>query len=482
MRRVHLRIGGGYARFLTGLNVRSTAITTDSPIRSAEHLQHTPQKTTKLTQLKAFFVPLRHLYSRCVQRIAPSTTMASSAKPVIIIGAGVVGLTLAHGLKKANIPFEIYERDAHIDARPHGWAITLHWVLPFLRQLLDEPTLAAVDDVQVDPEVGRNDKGNFLFLNLETLETKFRIPPNERRRVNREKLRKALLQGVAESVRWGKRLSDVQPLADDDSVRAVFDDGTSADGRMLVGAEGSNSRTRKFLVPDGYRNHPLPVRMVGAAIDISPEEVKPLREIDPLLFQGCHPQTGNFLWVSMLETPETNKSAGTANEHYRIQVITSWLVKDASADEVPPTDVACVAEMKRRAAEFNPVLRNVVNSIPPSAAILTIAPQDWPCQPWDNRGGRVTLVGDAAHAMTMYRGEAGNHGILDAYHLYMAIREIYTGEKTMQVAVDEYEAEMTERSAAAVLLSRQACLDAHDFHGLNENSAVLKKRAIRMPS
>ncbi|KND92092.1 Tetracycline resistance protein from transposon [Tolypocladium ophioglossoides CBS 100239] len=406
--------------------------------------------------------------------------MASSAKPVIISGAGVVGLSLAHGLKKANIPFEIYERDAHIDARPHGWAITLHWALPFLRKLLDEPTLAAIDDVQVDPEVGRNDNGNFLFLNLDTLETKFRIPPNERRRVNREKLRKALLQGVAEHVHWGRRLLDVQLPEDGEGVRAVFDDGTSAEGSVLVGAEGSNSRTRKFLVPDGYHNYQLPVRLIGAALDLSPEEVKPLREIDPLLFQGCHPETGNFLWVSMLETPETNKSAGTANEHYRIQVIVSWLVKDASTDEVPPTDVARVAGMKRRAAEFHPLLRNVVDSIPPSSAVMEIALQDWPCQPWDNRGGRVTLVGDAAHAMTMYRGEAANHGILDAYRLNAAIQEMYAGEKTRQQAVDEYEAEMRERSAGAVLLSRQACLDAHDFHGLNENSAVLKRRAIQI--
>ncbi|KJZ77298.1 hypothetical protein HIM_03619 [Hirsutella minnesotensis 3608] len=404
-------------------------------------------------------------------------------QPVIICGAGVIGLTLAHGLKKANIPFEIYERDAHIDARAHGWAITLHWALPYLRQLLDEETLEAVDAVQVDPEIGRNDNGNFLFLNLETLETKFRIPPNERRRVNREKLRKALLHGVADHVHWGKRLTSVELLAagsGGESVKAVFQDGSTAQGRLLVGAEGSSSRTREFLLPESHKNYQLPVRLIGVAIDLKPDEAKPLLSIDPLLFQGCHPKTGHFLWVSLLETPETNGSRGTPDEHYRLQVNISWLVKDTTADRVPPTDADRVAEMKRRADGFHPTLRAVVESIPPSSAVMEIGMHDWPCQPWDNCEGRVTLVGDAAHAMTMYRGEAANHGILDAFYLSRALDLVYRGEQAQKKAIDDYEAEMTQRASPAVLLSRQACLDAHDFEGLNEQSAVLRRRAIEI--
>ncbi|OAQ66157.1 FAD dependent oxidoreductase [Pochonia chlamydosporia 170] len=408
--------------------------------------------------------------------------MSSITRPVIIIGAGVVGLTLAHGLKKANIPFEIYERDEHIDARPHGWAITIHWALPFLVELLDEATIDAVENVQVDPEVGRNDNGNFLFINLETLDSKFRIPPNKRRRVNREKLRKALLQGVANHVHWGKRLSNIE-LGDgnDGMVQAHFTDGSSAQGSIVVGAEGTNSQTRKFLVPENYRNHQLPVRFIGAAVDMTPEQVKPLRDIDPLLFQGCHPVTGHFLWISMMESPEVNGTKGTDHERYRVQVITSWMVK-SEKDEVPPSDVERIAEMKRRAIGFHPLLRQAVDCIPDSAPVLEIALQDWPCFNWDNRDGRVTLVGDAAHAMTMYRGEAANHGMLDAFNLVQEIKKAHSGDASLKAAVDEYEDEMRDRTGGedgAVMLSRQACLDAHDFHGLNEKSAVLRRRAIK---
>jgi 2-polyprenyl-6-methoxyphenol hydroxylase-like FAD-dependent oxidoreductase len=78
----------------------------------------------------------------------------------------------------------------------------------------------------------------------------------------------------------------------------------------------------------------------------------------------------------------------------------------------------------------------------------------------------------------MYRGEAANHGILDAYRLSKALEAVYHQGKDLKQAIDEYEMELRERTNVAVLLSRQACLDAHDWDGLNENSAVLKKRAI----
>lgn len=351
-------------------------------------------------------------------------------------------------------------------------------MLRYLGEIVDEETLAGIDGVQVDPEVGRNDTGNFMFINLKTQETKFRIPPNVRRRVNREKLRKVLLKGVAEKVQWNKQLVDIDVSGDSgDGVQATFADGSTAEGRMLVGAEGSNSQTRKFLVPDAYQNYLLPVKMIGVSVDFTPDQVQPLRQIDPLLFQGCHPDTGVFLWVSMLESPEVNGSAGTADEHYRVQIIISWLVKD-HGESVPESNSERIAMMKRLADGFHPDLYKTVQAIPESSPTLHLVLQDWPCQDWDNRDGRVTLVGDAAHAMVMYRGEAGNHGILDAWHLLHEIKAVYAGEKTQAEAVGDYESEMKERVTPAVLLSRQACLDAHDYDGLNEDSAVLKKRAI----
>jgi 2-polyprenyl-6-methoxyphenol hydroxylase-like FAD-dependent oxidoreductase len=76
------------------------------------------------------------------------------------------------------------------------------------------------------------------------------------------------------------------------------------------------------------------------------------------------------------------------------------------------------------------------------------------------------------------RGEAANHGILDAYQLMGAIVKIFDGNATPSVAIDEFEKEMRTRTSRAVRLSRQACKDAHDWSRLDETSAILTKRAI----
>lgn len=320
--------------------------------------------------------------------------------PVLIVGAGIVGLTLGQALKQKNIPFEIYERDETPDARGQGWAITLHWALEHMFKMLPAETLARIQDVQVDQEVAQNDNGNFLFINLETGEPRFRIPPSRRWRVNREKMRKALLQGIEEHVHWGRRVVGLHVPQEKVKVQLVFADDTTVTGRMIVGVEGSRSMVRQILRPDAFDNTLLPIRFTGVAVDLTPAEIKPLREMDPLLFQGCHPPTGAFFWFSMLETPQGNGTATSDSERYRAQICMSWPVHD-STDEVAATDEARLVNMKRRAQGFVPFLKEAVDRIPIGTSVTEIKLADWECLPWDNHGGRVTLAGDAAHAMTM---------------------------------------------------------------------------------
>lgn len=78
---------------------------------------------------------------------------------------------------------------------------------------------------------------------------------------------------------------------------------------------------------------------------------------------------------------------------------------------------------------------------------------------------------------TIDRGEAGNHGLLDAYWLAEAIDKVYSGADA-KTALDAYEGEMRERTQRAVKLSRQACYDAHEWEHLNEHSPILQKRSL----
>jgi hypothetical protein len=73
------------------------------------------------------------------------------------------------------------------------------------------------------------------------------------------------------------------------------------------------------------------------------------------------------------------------------------------------------------------------------------------------------------------RGEAVNHGILDALRLLVQLRQVKKGEKSLENAVADYQKEVVERGREAVLLSRQACLDAHNPEGIPENSPLMRR-------
>ncbi|RMZ79258.1 hypothetical protein DV737_g3532, partial [Chaetothyriales sp. CBS 132003] len=409
--------------------------------------------------------------------------------PVIIVGGGIVGLALAQALKQASIPFQVYEWDPDLDASSRsGWAITIHWALAALKECLPPAMFERLKDIQVDPEQGIKDTGKFLFLDMATAKPKYVIPPSTRMRVNRGMLRGLLAQGI--DVRWNKVASGFKVKSDDQHewVEVSFEDGTITRGSLLIGADGANSRTRRTLVGDDSASSliPLPVKAMGVTMHMTPAQITPLREIDPLLFQGCHPQTGVFLWYSTVSTPEINGSSGDS-AFYEGQLIVSWRYT-SPADQVPSTNAARLAKMKAMVQPFEHRIKAAVEAIPDhDVDVLELKLQDWPTQAWDNRNGRVTLAGDAAHPMTMYRGEAFNHGITDAANLSRHLISVVTATNSdepstrqttsLREAVTKYETELRTRGHDAALLSRQACLDAHDLHNLNSDSPLVSRRA-----
>ncbi|KUJ13695.1 FAD/NAD(P)-binding domain-containing protein [Mollisia scopiformis] len=402
--------------------------------------------------------------------LMPSNAPQDNGFKVLIIGAGIVGLTVAQGRRENGIPFEIFERDVK-GSRAQGWALTLHWCLNAFERTLGSKIAASIPTAVVDSSL-KEDAGNFLFLNCATCEPRYRIPPSKRRlRLHRQKLRDVISSGL--DIQEGKRLKAIEELPQG-GVKAHFTDGTSSTGSMIVGADGNNSAVRKYLLPKSFKLNHLPVNLVGVVRHFTPEQAAPIRALDPLLFQGLHPDTGNYLWYSIqecIDEPDGRKS-------FDALVIISWFIKDEVKDAIPATHAERIALMKQRAEGYAEPLRSIVIDIPDDLPFTTpLRLADFPSVPWDNRNGQVTLAGDSGHAMTMYRGEGANHGILDAALLVDQLKKIHEGSVSLKTAIDAYEIEMRPRTHAAVLKSRQAALDAHDWDALTEDSPTIGARS-----
>ncbi|KAL8722449.1 MAG: hypothetical protein Q9225_001071 [Loekoesia sp. 1 TL-2023] len=420
---------------------------------------------------------------------------ASPEARILIIGAGITGLVLAQALKKHGIAFAVFERDPDVAARGRGWGLTIHWSLDTFLSLLPQHVVDKLPQTYVDPGASkRGENGNFLFFDLRSGETRWKVPPNKRIRVSRERLRALLLEGL--DVQWSRTLQSISTPAPD-AITAHFTDSTSATGTLLVGADGSRSTVRSLLLshsPELAINNGLPVRLLGATVIYPQKLALKMRALDPFFFQGGDPESDTYMWFSFLDTPANNSRDDP--DTYECQILLSWPWREGYRGmrnplNIPSTNESRVKLMKELADGWaNPFYECVMN-IPPDAEVKAIALEDFVPRPslWDNRGGRVTLMGDAAHAMTMFRGEAYNHGVTDISVLLSKILSAVSSSSSappsaelslssMKQAIDAYEAEMIQRTAPAVLTSRRACLDAHQYGRITDQSPLVSRRAM----
>lgn len=190
---------------------------------------------------------------------------------------------------------------------------------------------------------------------------------------------------------------------------AHFSDCSSATGTVLIGADGHHSRVRTLLSHEPHlaANQELQVRFLGATVVYPTGFAKKIRALDPFFFQGGDPQSDAYMWFSFLDTPSNNTRSENPDS-FECQIMVGWpyrkgfLGGDAPL-EVPPDASERLALMKRIAQGWAEPFRECMMEIPVGTLVQAIKLEDFVPRPgmWDNMHGRVTMIGEAAHAMTM---------------------------------------------------------------------------------
>ncbi|KAG0066535.1 hypothetical protein BGZ89_007180 [Linnemannia elongata] len=184
----------------------------------------------------------------------PSVYDTSNRKPhVIIIGAGLAGLTLAALLHKAGIPFDIFEKSP--ETRNVGSAV---YLAPNVGPLFTQ--LGIMDDY-----LAKSKRCSTIRLFNEHREQDFALDFSlthelsgfEGRLLPRKVLYEIILGQVPdERIHRGKRMSWM--TQGENGVHVKFTDGTECEGDILVGADGAYSAVRKCLYERLKKDNNLP--------------------------------------------------------------------------------------------------------------------------------------------------------------------------------------------------------------------------------
>jgi salicylate hydroxylase len=386
---------------------------------------------------------------------------------VVIIGAGIGGLCLAQGLKKAGISVAVYERDRTVTDRVQGYRVhinpagsrALHACLP--PHLFD-----AFDRTGGKPSRAMHflteQMGVLLSVGGDLMEQ--RQPIARHRSVSRITLRQVLLSGLDGIVHFGKTFTRYEVRADA-RVVAHFEDGTSAEGDVLVAADGGGSGVRAQLLPHAAR---VDTGVVGIAGKVFLDDASRAR-IAPVLLDGLTlvaAKGGLGLFVALQEFAGEHRGSIGGNEaslagaplfdntrSYLMWALSGRRGRLGLAAERP--DSATLADAAARAmAPWARGLRELVDLSDRDTISCLPIRTSRPVVPWPT--GRVTLIGDAIHAMTPYRGIGANIALKDAVRLRDALVAAQHGEQPLIAAIHGYEAAMLDYGFKAVRNSLKA--------------------------
>ena len=388
---------------------------------------------------------------------------------IAIIGGGIGGIALAVACLHREIPFTLYERDSSFEARSQGYGLTLQQASASMKGLgissLAEGVVSTKHVVHT-PEgkvIGEWGMRKWLEANASNSLKKSNI------HIARQKLRSALLEqlGGKNKVQWGHELINFKE-SKDKRIELVFDvEGkcvtTKAD--LMVGADGIRSNVRNLSIG---------------------EEITPLNYLGCIVILGiCPLKSLNGLEHPLLDSATVFQTANGKERMYMMPYDSdaimwqfSFPIAEKEAKDLSQRGAwALKKETLRRAQWHDPIPQILAATC--ETLVSGYPVYDRPLlQPklLENRK-QITLIGDAAHPMSPFKGQGANQAILDALAL---AREIARGCSSKNewrkvgirtAVLTAFESEMIERTATKVKESAAAAKFLHSEAVLQENDA-----------
>ena len=320
-------------------------------------------------------------------------------KPVLVVGGGIGGLTLAIALRRARIPVEVWERVASYKPVGAGIGLSIN-AMAVLRALgvgaQVEAGGAVIQRFRItdhhDRVVGAVDLAEVARVHGPSIG------------IHRGALHEALVAGCAGiALRSGRSVQSLQPHADGIRVESAAGDG--GDYALVVGADGIRSHVRELtfgtIEPTyaGYTCWRLVLENRAGVID-STEMWGRGRRV------GLVPIGGGLIYIFTT-------------------------INRSRAVDDPPGER--VARFKATFADFGGPFQQLLPQLTHGDQLLHNDIEEVWLDRWHR--DRVVLLGDAAHAMTPNTGQGAGMAIEDAWVLARAL----ASSPTIAQALEAYE-------------------------------------------
>ena len=348
------------------------------------------------------------------------THTPAADRTALVVGAGIGGLAAALTLRNAGWRVRVFERAA--SPRELGFALML---APNARAALDEIGLGDVVTPEAWPmqraEIRRPDGRILRRFDLA------RTPERQRPLVVlRPVLHGALLRAVGDdALTLNAAATGFESTAHGVTLR--LENGTTAGGDVLVGADGVGSVIRRLLHPTE-----APPRRSGfyAIRGVAQDAARHLGGLTGIVYLG-----------DGIEVGVGRASAGAV--YWYVSTLGGNLDSAASPR----------AAVDRLTRGFDSTFKAIAAATGPEDLRLDELFDREPLKAWG--AGRVTLLGDAAHPMLPHAGQGAAQAMEDAVGLGLALRPALDPGGDIEDALRRYERVRSARTRDMVQLGRR---------------------------
>lgn len=357
---------------------------------------------------------------------------------IAIIGAGIGGLTTALAFEKLGIDYQVFEKAPEI--KPVGAGI---WLAPNALQVYDWLELYGkiknkgnyIDRITI----GNQNISPLLDMQQQRVKEKFGYTTIS---IHRADLLQVLLDKIpVDKIALGKSFQKYESDKPD-KISVFFEDQSSYEADLIIGADGIQSKVRKQLFPESK------TRYSGQTC---------WRGVSDYDLVGDFKHRGVELWGKQIRFGFTKI---TAHKVY-------WFAVALSKENQEDTPNTSKEKLLTSYANFHPLVGKLIQATRTNNIMRNDISDLVPLKKWSHN--RICLIGDAAHAATPNMGQGGAQAIEDAYYLARLLQKGFDAD-----TFDQFQGKRAKKVATILKQSWSTGKMAHWKYGTSIRNSIMK--------